>query len=460
MISYNPVTDELLGRLAAVVGEAAVSTAEAERQARAKDMSHHAAHLSEAVVWPQTAEQVAAILRLAHEAGVPVTPWGAGSSLEGNPIPLHGGLLLAMERMDRVVAVHPADFQVTVQPGLGYKDLNLRLAPDGLFFAPDPGANASIGGMLANNAAGSRTVKYGATKDNVLAMQVALADGRLIRVGSRSVKQSAGYDLLHLFVGSEGTLGVITEATLKLVPRPAVMSAVVATFPAVAAAIEAVVAIRGTGLDVAALEFVGAETAAVATREAGVDWGERPTVLMEIHAAHSASAELDLALVQQICRELGATGFRATMDPTERQALWHVRHHLFEMLLRAFPGTHWIVLDIAVPISSYPELVAAAESALAAEAMFGSLIGHAGDGNLHVAVAYSDDDGLRRAERINEAVVSQAIALGGTSTGEHGVGIGKRQFMVAEHATAVDVMREIKQTLDPRGILNPGKVLP
>jgi D-lactate dehydrogenase (cytochrome) len=238
------------------------------------------------------------------------------------------------------------------------------------------------------------------------------------------------------------------------------MSAVVATFPTVGAAIETVVAIRGTGLDVAALEFVGAETAAVATREAGVDWGDQPTVLMEIHAAHSASAELDLGLVQQICQELGATGFRATMDPTQRQALWHVRHHLFEMLLRAFPGTHWIVLDMAVPISSYPELVAAAESALAAEGAFGSLIGHAGDGNLHVAVAYSDEDGLRRAERINEAVVSRAIALGGTSTGEHGVGIGKRQFMVAEHATAVDVMREIKQTLDPRGILNPGKVLP
>lgn len=460
MLSYQPVTLTLLDQLTAVVGPDAISTAEAERAARSKDMSHHPAQLSEVVVWPETAVQVAAVLAIAHDGGVPVTPWGAGTSLEGNPIPLRGGICLTLERMNRITAVHAADFQVIVQPGLGYKDMNAQLARYGLFFPPDPGANASIGGMLANNAAGSRTVKYGATKDNVLAMQVALAGGRLIHVGSRSVKQSAGYDLLHLFVGSEGTLGVITEATLKLTPIPNIMSGVVATFSTVTAAIEAVVLVRGSGLDVAALEFLGPETAEIATREAGADWGAQPTLLMEIHAAHAASAELDLALVETICREAGATGFRATLDPTERQAMWHTRHHLFETLVRTFPGDRWLLMDVAVPISAYPDLVATAQSALAAEGVFGSLIGHAGDGNLHVAAAYRDEDGLRRAQRVNEVVVGRAIALEGTSTGEHGVGIGKRPFMLAEHESAVGVMRELKQTLDPRGILNPGKVLP
>lgn len=460
MSTYHPVTPEIIDQLIAATGPAAVSVAEAERQLHAQDMSHHTAHMAEVVVWPETAEQVAAVLRIAHDAFIPVTPWGAGSSLEGNPIPVQGGISLDMTHMNRIVRVLADDFQVVVQPGLGYKNMNEQLARYGLFFAPDPGANASIGGMLANNAAGSRTVKYGATKDNVLAMQVALADGRLIHVGSRSIKQSAGYDLLHLFVGSEGTLGVITEATLKLRPVPSVMGGVVATFPTVDAAVEAVVAIRGTGLDVAALEFLGPETAALATRESGVDWGDKPTLLMEIHATHAEAAEMDLALVESICRELGALSFRATTDAAERKQLWHARHLLFEMLVRVHPGQHWLLMDVAVPISVYPELVATAESALQQEGVFASLIGHAGDGNLHVAAAYKDEESLQRAQRVNEIVVGRALALGGTSTGEHGVGIGKRQFMLAEHEAAVDVMRAVKQALDPRGILNPGKVLP
>ncbi len=307
MMTYQPVTESIIDQLTAVVGPDNLSTAEAERQLRAKDMSHHAAHLSEVVVWPETSQQVARVLHIAHEARIPVTPWGVGSSLEGNPIPLHGGILLTFERMTRIIQVHEDDFQVTVQPGLGYKDLNAQLASHGLFFPPDPGANASIGGMLANNAAGSRTVKYGATKDNVLAMEVALADGRLIHVGSRSIKQSAGYDLLHLFVGSEGTLGVITEATLKLTPVPTIMSGVQASFPTVAAAIETVVAVRGSGLDVAALEFIDGATAALVSREEDVDWGDQPLLFMEIHAAHSVAAELDLALVEELCQANGVT---------------------------------------------------------------------------------------------------------------------------------------------------------
>ncbi|MCO5189626.1 MAG: FAD-binding oxidoreductase [Anaerolineae bacterium] len=458
MTQFRPVSEEVLQQLESVVGVENLSSAESERRLRSHDMSHHAPHMAELVVWPTTARQVADVLRIANAALVPVTPWGAGSSLEGNPIPLFGGISLSFERMNRIVALHADDFQVTVQPGIGYKDLNAILARDGLFFAPDPGANASIGGMLANNAAGSRTVKYGATRDNVLATQVALADGRLIRTGSRSIKQSAGYDLTHLMIGSEGTLGVITEATLRLMPIATVMSGVLASFPTVAAAVEAVVAIRGSGLDVAALEFIDGPTAALISREEGVAWGERPILLMEVHATHAASAELDLALIEEICMALGVMAFRATTDSAERRQMWRARHHLFETLVRVFPGYKWQLMDIAVPISSLPALVDHVAQTLLNNELVGFVIGHAGDGNVHVTMPYNDEATRRRTAVANDTIVYKAIELGGTSTGEHGVGIGKAKFMSREHGAALDVMRTLKQALDPNGILNPGKI--
>ncbi len=421
-------------------------------------MSHHPAHLSEVIVWPTSARQVADVLRIANEHRLPVTAWGAGSSLEGNPIPLFGGITLSLAHMADIIEVHQDDFQVTVQPGIGYKDLNDKLRRYGLFFAPDPGANASIGGMLANNAAGTRTVKYGATKDNVLAMEVALADGRLIRLGARSIKQASGYDLLHLFIGSEGTLGVITEATLKLTPVPTVMSGVKATFDSVETAVEAVVAVRGSGLDIAALEFVGAKMAELITRGGEDDWGDQPLLLMEIHATHEETAELDLALVQAICEDLGALSFDATTNPAARKKMWQARHHMFETQVRLFPGYKWQLMDIAVPISAYPELIAYAAQLLQEHDTHGLMVGHAGDGNLHVSIPYKDEATWQNALDINDAIVYKAIELGGTSTGEHGVGIGKAKFMKREHGPALEVMQSLKQTLDPNSILNPGKI--
>jgi D-lactate dehydrogenase (cytochrome) len=267
---FNAIDTQGIDELRALVGAEQVSEALAQRELHSHDQSAHTPHLPDVVVWPQSAQQVADVLRWANTRRVPVTAWGVGTSLEGNCIPYHGGILLSLARMQRILAVHADDFQVTVEPGIPYKDMNESLKRYGLFFAPDPGANASVGGMLANNAAGIRTVKYGASKDNVLRMQVALADGRLIQVGSRSVKQSSGYDLLHLFVGSEGTLGIITEATLKLLPIPAYMGAVVAGFPSVESAVETVVAIRGSGLDPAALEFIDAAHAKMLSEAEGV----------------------------------------------------------------------------------------------------------------------------------------------------------------------------------------------
>jgi len=458
---FTPVDDGIARQLGAIVGGAHVSAAEADRTHYAADQSGHPPHLADVVVWPQTAAQIASILKLANDRCVAVTPWGAGTSLEGNPIPMHGGILLNMERMRQIVAVHADDFQVTVQPGLGYKDLNEHLARVGLFFPPDPGANASIGGMLANNAAGIRTVRYGATKDNVLRAQVALPDGRLITVGSRSVKQSSGYDLLHLFIGSEGTLGVITEATLKLAPIPPYMSAVVATFPNVTAAVEAVVAVRGSGLDPAALEFIDSYHARILSQEEGVNLGERPVVFMEFHAAHESALEVGVRLVREICDEIGALDVHTTTDPTERRQLWRARHHAYEISQRNHPGKRMVILDVAVPISAYPDLVAHVEETLAAHETPGYMIGHAGDGNLHAILPFDDDASYRRAQAVNEAVVLKALELEGTATGEHGVGIGKARYMAREHGqTAVDVMHAVKEMLDPRGIMNPGKLFP
>ncbi len=457
---FQPITSEILAQLTDILGASNISTAQADLDLHARDQSQHPAHPAEVVVWPETAQQVADTLRLANEQRIPVTPWGVGTSLEGNPIPLCGGILMSFERMNKIITVHADDFQVTVQPGIGHKDLNAQLARYGLFFPPDPGANATVGGMLANNAAGIRTVKYGASKDNVLRMQVALADGRLIEVGSRSVKQSSGYDLLHLFVGSEGTLGVITEATLKLVPVPTLMSAVLTSFETVEAAVEAVVTIRGSGLDPAALELIDAEHCKMLNQTDGVNLDENPTVFMEFHAAHEATLEAGLEMVKEICEELGAVTFRATMDPGERKKLWQARHHSYEIMVRSYPGKTFFIGDVAVPISAYPELIGYVEQLKAQEHIVCYMIGHAGDGNIHVEYPFDDETSYQAALRMNSAIVQKALELGGTATGEHGVGIGKARYMAKEHGAALDVMRDIKKLLDPNGILNPGKIFP
>ncbi len=427
----------------------------------ARDQSAHEAHLPDAVVWPLTTEEVSATLRVANEARVPVTPWGAGTSIEGNPIPVRGGVVLDLSRMDRILAIHDRDFQVTVQPGTLYKDMNKILARHGLFFAPDPGANASIGGMLANNAAGIRTVKYGATRDNVLALEVVLADGRVIHTGSRSVKQSSGYDLTHLFVGSEGTLGVITEATLKLAPIPAHISAAVAAFPTVADAAETVFDIIGAGLEPSALELLDATAIRVLNTDPNIDFPEKPALFMEFSASNGAALAESMALVRDICQEHDALSFDSGVGRQERARLWHARHHLFETHVRYFAGQDFLVGDASVPISNYPALIARTAELMRQMGMTGSLLGHAGDGNIHTIIFYPPDDAAarERAMAFNDAFVSLALTLEGTSTGEHGVGLGKQKFMAKEHGPALEVMRQLKRTLDPNGILNPGKVL-
>lgn len=458
MPSFNPVNAEIIDQLKNIVGAENVSTARADIDLHAKDQSQHQAVPAEVVIWPLEGQQVADVLKLANDRCIPVTPWGVGTGLEGNSIPIHGGILMSFERMIRIVEVHADDFQVTVQPGIGHKDLNSQLARYGLFFPPDPGANATVGGMLANNAAGIRTVRYGASKDNVLKMKVALADGRLIHVGSRSVKQSAGYDLLHLFVGSEGTLGVITEATLKLVPVPAHMSAAIAAFPSIKSAVETVVAVRGSGLDPAALELIDAAHCKMLREAEGVDLSDNPTLFMEFHAAQETALETGLEIVKEICQEMGALSFRSTTDTTERKKLWHARHSSYEIMVRSHPNKTFFINDVAVPISAYPELIAFVEKMRDERQITCYMIGHAGDGNIHVEFPFADQNEYQRALECNGLIVGKAVELGGTCTGEHGVGIGKSKYLRAEHGAALDVMHSIKHLLDPNGILNPGKI--
>ena len=446
--------------LASVVGDAHISVKGADLDQHASDESFHKAHRPAAVVWPASAEEVSAILEYANRERIPVTPWGAGTSLEGNPIPLYGGIVLDMARMDKILKVHPEDFQVDVQAGVLYKDMNAVLGKQGIFFAPVPGANASIGGMIANNAAGTRTLKYGATKANALRLEVVLPSGEIIRAGTRSSKTASGYDLVRLFVGSEGTLGVVTEATLRLAPLPEKFSSAIAAFPTSDAATQTVSNIIGTGLTPAALEYIGLATVQAIIASGEFELSEYPTLLIEFHNTTDAGLKEDMAEIEFIFNEAGCINFEFGLGRRERDRLWQVRHQAYEILLRANPGRSFLIGDVAVPVSAYSQLVEAASKALLERDLRGYFAGHAGDGNLHPLISYvpGNPENYAQARAANKAIVEAAIAMGGTATGEHGVGIGKRKFMELEHGESLNLMRAIKDAFDPNGILNPGKI--
>lgn len=461
----NKITQNLtpanLEFLASIVGEAHISVREADLDQHASDESFHKARRPAAVLWPGSVEDVSAILEYANLERIPVTPWGAGTSLEGNPIPLHGGIVLNMSRMDKILEVHPDDFQVDVQAGVLYKDMNAVLGKQGLFFAPDPGANASIGGMIANNAAGTRTLRYGATKENVLRLEVVLASGAIIRTGTRSRKTSSGYNLVSLFTGSEGTLGIITEATLQLAPIPNKISAGIAAFPAPESAAQTVSNIIGAGLTPAALEFLGLETVQAINASGEFELSEHPTLLIEFHGTTEAGLKEDMVELEALLAEEGCVHFELSLGRKERNRLWQVRHRTYEIQVQMNPGRAFLVGDVAVPVSKYSHLVAAAMLAVEKRDLLGYFVGHAGDGNLHPLIAYSAGDSASYdlAQDANRAIVEAAIEMGGTATGEHGVGIGKRKYMQLEHGESLQVMRAIKATFDPNGILNPGKII-
>lgn len=443
------------------LGAENLSVTNADREYHARDQSFHHAHLPAAIVFPENVAQVSAILKHAHAEKIPVTAWGAGTSIEGNSIPIAGGLVMDFLRMDKILRVYPEDFQADVQPGIKYKDMNAKLAAQGLFFAPDPGANASIGGMIGNNAAGTRTPGYGATRDNVMRLEIVLANGEVIHTGTRSKKTSSGYDLTHLFIGSEGTLGVVTQATIRLHPIPEHFSAAVASFETVADATRAVSAIMGAGLNPVALEFLDVATVRELNTTNEFHLRENPTLVIEFHSATAQAIEHELALARELCQDYACLSFEAGVGRAERDRLWKMRHSTYAVIVRNHPGISFLICDVAAPVSKYSELVAACEAEIAALNLPGaSIVGHAADGNAHPLVPYLPEDEASHARALTALgkMVRVALALGGTATGEHGVGLGKIPFMRQEHGASLDVMRALKNLLDPHGILNPGKM--
>jgi D-lactate dehydrogenase (cytochrome) len=461
-MNFNRLTESDLTFLRGVVGAERVSTGSSELELHSVDETYHRGYLPDVVAWPKTTEEVSLILKMANERMIPVTPWGAGTSLEGNPLPVYRGIVLDFQQMDRILDVRAESFQVVVQPGVKYQDMNKALSRYGLFYAPDPGANATIGGMIANNASGVRTVKYGGTKDNVLHVEVVLPTGEIIRTGTHAHKSSSAYGLSRLFIGSEGTLGVVTEATLRLFGIPEKFSAAIVDFDTVEDASRAVYEIMGSGLGPAALELLDRDTIQVINEEGHLTLKESPTLFLEFTGASENSLKEDLARAREICESNRCTGFAPGVGRDERNRLWEARHEAYELIKRHNPGLSFIIIDAAVPISHYSQIVEFTRQTIQRHRIKGYIFGHAGDGNLHLVVAgnFEDPDFMKRLDQTNEEIVLQALSVGGTATGEHGVGMGKRKFMVREHGTSLEVMKKIKQLLDPNGILNPGKIFP
>lgn len=461
-MGFSRIEAEDLAFLKSLVGSDRVSTGESILDLHSRDESYHRGYRPDVVVWPKGTEEVAAILKYANERMIPVTPWGAGTSLEGNPLPVEGGMVLDFELMNEILAIRAEDFQVDVQAGVKYKDMNQMLARKGLFFPPDPGANATIGGMVANNASGVRTVKYGATRDNVLRLMVVLPTGEIFHAGSLSPKTSSGYDLVRLLIGSEGTLGIITEITLRLTGIPEKFGAAIVTFDSVENATDAVYEIMGSGLIPAALELLDPETIGAINKDGKISLAEKPTLFLEFTGTSNVSLEEDLRLAKEICDDHGSMGFESGIGREERNRLWEARHEAYESIKRWNPGSDFVIADTAVPLSKYSSMVEYAGEILTSHHLKAYRFGHAGDGNLHLVIVGD----LREKEftkKVNQAymeLVSYAISVGGTATGEHGVGIGKKKFMIQEHGKGVEVMRRIKNLLDPNGIMNPGKILP
>ena len=435
-------------------------TSLAVREQHGRDESPFDAPPPEAVVFCESTEDVAFVVATASAHRVPVIPYGAGSSLEGHLLAVQGGISVDLSRMNRVLELAADDLVVTVQAGVTRMQLNREIKDSGLFFPIDPGADATLGGMSATRASGTNAVRYGTMRENVLALTVVTAAGEVIRTGTRARKSSAGYDLTRLMVGSEGTLGVITEVTLKLHPLPESVAAAICSFDDAAAAVDTVIAIIQMGVPIARCELMDANAVIAVNAHDKLGLAEKPMLLMEFHGSEAGVAE-QTATVQALAAEHGGTAFQWATTPEERTRLWTARHHAFLSGLQMRPGCRAVTTDTCVPISGLAEAVTQALAEAEAAGIAHFIVGHVGDGNFHVA--YLIDPALpeerETAERLNRQLVERAIAAGGTCTGEHGIGLHKQGFLVDEAgAGAVAMMRQIKQALDPHNIMNPGKI--
>lgn len=427
-----------------------------------RDESVHLPMLPGGVVFVESTEDIAEVVRLCGDHEVPVIPYGVGSSVEGHVLAPQGGISLDMSGMNQILAIHAEDGDAVVQAGVTRMQLNAALKGTGLFFPIDPGADATLGGMAATRASGTNAVRYGTMKDNVLATTSVLADGRILKTGGRARKSSAGYDLTRLLIGSEGTLAIMSELTVKLYPIPEAISAAVCTFPDIESAVQTVIQTIQLGVPVARIELLDSLSLRAINQFSKTALAEAPTLFFEFHGSPSAVEE-HAETVQAIAADLGGAHFEWATRPEDRSRLWQARHDAYFACLQLKPGCRCFPTDVCVPISRLAECIAATNADIAQVSIPIALFGHVGDGNFHLVVLVDPDNAAEMAEAawISSRVVERAIAMEGTCTGEHGIGLGKRKYLVREHgAVAVDIMRSIKMALDPANRLNPGKVLP
>lgn len=451
--------DPLIAELRELLAER-LSTSEAVRQQHGKDESFHDVAAPDAVAFATSTEEVAAIVTACARHQTPVIAYGTGTSLEGHVQALHGGVCIDVSQMNAVLQVNAEDLDCRVQPGVTRKQLNNYLRDSGLFFPIDPGADASLGGMAATRASGTNAVRYGTMRENVLGLTVVLADGRIIRTGGRARKSAAGYDLTRLFVGSEGTLGVITEIQLRLYGIPEAISCAVCSFPTLEGAVKTVTQTIQLGIPVARIELLDEVQMDAINRYSDLSYPVQPTLFFEFHGSDNGVRE-QAELVGEIAAEFDGGDFQWASRQEDRNKLWQARHDAYYAAMALRPGCKGWATDVCVPISEMTRCLLETRKDIDASGILAPIVSHAGDGNFHLVflVDTSNADEMARASEVNDRMVARALAAGGTCTGEHGVGFGKIEFLKAEHGEAVSVMRQIKTALDPDNIMNPGKIL-
>ncbi len=439
-----------------------LSTAAAVRDHHSHGESWHAAGLPDAVAYPTSTDEVSAIVKVCARHGKPVVAFGMGSSLEGHVNAIHGGVSIDLTRMTRVLRLSPDDLDITVEAGLTRLKLDAHLKNSGLMFPIDPGADATIGGMTATRASGTTAVRYGTMRDNVLGLTVVLADGQVVKTGGRARKSSSGYDLTRLLVGSEGTLGVITEVTLRLYGKPEAVRAAVCPFASMAGAAATVIQTIQLGIPVARIEIVDEAQLRVVNAYSKTNYPIAPTLFFEFHGISDVMVDEQIKAVEEIAREQGAQGFQWASTPEDRATLWTARHNAYYATVASRPGARAWTTDICVPISHLAECIIETQADLREAGVVAPLVGHAGDGNFHLIFMLDPDDRREfdQISRLNQRLVERSLKFGGTCSGEHGVGIGKLKYLQKEHGASLDVMRAIKHALDPNNLMNPGKLIP
>ncbi|WP_087973159.1 FAD-binding oxidoreductase [Oceanobacillus rekensis] len=456
----DQAVSNVLSELRKILKSNQISTNETVLELHSKDESYHIPSNPDVVVYPETSEQVSAIVKFANDHKVPIQPFGMGTSLEGHIIPYDGGITIDFSLMNKIIQIKEKDFLVKIEPGVTRTQLNKELSKYGLFFPVDPGADATLGGMAATNASGTLSVKYGTMRDNVRDMEVILADGKTIHTGTLAAKSSSGYHLNGIFVGSEGTLGCITELTLKIFGIPEFISAARATFKTVDSAIESVVAVLQAGIPIGRIEIVDETSVKQVNHFSESTYEEVPTLFLEFHG-NEAGLKQDVAFTKQIFKDFNCLDIQFETDTAARNRLWDARHNLAYAYIHSYPGRKMMVTDVCVPISELAGAIHHARVIIDQLGLPGGITGHVGDGNYHIIlmINMNDPEEIQKSKELNEQIVEYALARGGTCTGEHGVGFGKQKYQEKEHGEALEVMRKIKQVLDPNNIFSPNKLL-